>query len=309
MIPPSLRSLLEGIVDYAGLFPPARLPLNETIENFIAYRSEPFSWMVGQFVCPTMVLHETLPFDDALHATGRAVFATAIGRGGDDAREFVLHCEQDIAVIRDFNEKSSASRVVSYEVKLPKRFSHETGVAQSLQQIKRAADGLELFFEAPIAGEDEAAVRRTIGQISDSEAGSLKLRLGGAEKEAFPPAKPLANAIHLAASLKLRVKFTAGLHHPLPRLDHDLGAPMHGFINVFCASILARTQSISNVKIEEVLAQDDPRLFTFFDDSIDACGMSMSVQEIEMGRCFALSFGSCSVMEPVEDLRDMGFSF
>ena len=31
----SLRAFMEGLIDYAGLFPPAELPLNEAINEYI----------------------------------------------------------------------------------------------------------------------------------------------------------------------------------------------------------------------------------------------------------------------------------
>lgn len=55
---PSLRELLSGIIDYAGLFPPANLPLDEAIRNYARYRTEPESWMLARFVCPAKRLAE-----------------------------------------------------------------------------------------------------------------------------------------------------------------------------------------------------------------------------------------------------------
>src|SRR5438067_7404264 len=49
---PSLRALLTGIIDYAGLFPPANLPLDQAIRHYARYRTEPESWMLARFVCP-----------------------------------------------------------------------------------------------------------------------------------------------------------------------------------------------------------------------------------------------------------------
>jgi len=40
LINPSLRALLHDIVDYAGLFPPADLPLDEAMHNYMQYRQE-----------------------------------------------------------------------------------------------------------------------------------------------------------------------------------------------------------------------------------------------------------------------------
>src|SRR6516165_211295 len=49
---PSVRALLSRIIDYAGMFPPAQLPLEQAIRNYARYRTEPESWMLGRFVCP-----------------------------------------------------------------------------------------------------------------------------------------------------------------------------------------------------------------------------------------------------------------
>ena len=35
MILPSVRAFLAGIIDYAGLFPPAKLPLEKAIRNSV----------------------------------------------------------------------------------------------------------------------------------------------------------------------------------------------------------------------------------------------------------------------------------
>ena len=55
----TLRVLLGSIVDYAGLFPPARLPLDQAVRNYLRYRSEPESWMLGRFVLPAARLDES----------------------------------------------------------------------------------------------------------------------------------------------------------------------------------------------------------------------------------------------------------
>ena len=47
----SLRVLLNGIWDYAGLFPPASLPWENAWPQFQQHREGPENWMVGRFVC------------------------------------------------------------------------------------------------------------------------------------------------------------------------------------------------------------------------------------------------------------------
>ena len=52
MIAKSLRALLEGLVDYAGLFPPAALSMQDAVRNYARYREGEYSWMLGKFVVP-----------------------------------------------------------------------------------------------------------------------------------------------------------------------------------------------------------------------------------------------------------------
>jgi hypothetical protein len=52
MLKRSLRVLLEGLIDYAGLFPPAALPMDRAIANYDAYRRGEYAWALGRFVVP-----------------------------------------------------------------------------------------------------------------------------------------------------------------------------------------------------------------------------------------------------------------
>lgn len=50
MIAGSLRTLLEGLVDYAGLFPPATLSMESAVRNYARYRESEHAWILGRFV-------------------------------------------------------------------------------------------------------------------------------------------------------------------------------------------------------------------------------------------------------------------
>ncbi|HEX6178895.1 MAG TPA: hypothetical protein VF057_11090 [Thermoanaerobaculia bacterium] len=54
----SLHILLDGLIDYAGLFPPASLSMEEAVEKYDAYRRGEHKWMLGRFVVPAERLHE-----------------------------------------------------------------------------------------------------------------------------------------------------------------------------------------------------------------------------------------------------------
>jgi len=48
----SLRALLEHLVDYAGLFPPAGLTMQNAVRNYARYREGESAWALGKFVVP-----------------------------------------------------------------------------------------------------------------------------------------------------------------------------------------------------------------------------------------------------------------
>lgn len=52
-IAPALRALLERLIDYAGIYPPAALPLETSVANYSSYQSGEFSWMLRWLVVGT----------------------------------------------------------------------------------------------------------------------------------------------------------------------------------------------------------------------------------------------------------------
>jgi hypothetical protein len=52
------RILLERLIDHAPMFPPARLPLPEALEDHRAARASDESWMLARFVCPASSLND-----------------------------------------------------------------------------------------------------------------------------------------------------------------------------------------------------------------------------------------------------------
>jgi len=58
MMAESLRALLANAVDYAGLYPPASLPLAEVVANYRRYLLAPEAWMLNRLVLPMEKLSE-----------------------------------------------------------------------------------------------------------------------------------------------------------------------------------------------------------------------------------------------------------
>jgi len=57
----ALDSLIDGLIDYAGMFPPAGLSLEDAARNYADYRRGPYARMLGKFVVPAERLGEVDP--------------------------------------------------------------------------------------------------------------------------------------------------------------------------------------------------------------------------------------------------------
>ena len=58
-IPGSVRALLTNLIDYAGLYPPAALPLTNVTGNYERYLHSLESWILNRLVLPAAKLAET----------------------------------------------------------------------------------------------------------------------------------------------------------------------------------------------------------------------------------------------------------
>jgi hypothetical protein len=106
-------------------------------------------------------------------------------------------------------------------------------------------------------------------------------------------------------------KATAGLHHPV-RSEHPLtyeaNSPcgvMHGFINVFLGAPLLEC-GISKDQLVAVLDETDARHFSFSGDFAHWGKLFVNQDDVAGTRQhFAMSFGSCSFEEPIQDLQKL----
>ncbi len=163
---------------------------------------------------------------------------------------------------------------------------------ESLGQLR-----VRCFWEAPV---EMAAT--TIEALAGRGAG-FKLRTGGVTADAFPGGGQIAHALVAAARHRVPIKFTAGLHHPVRLFHSSVGTKMHGFLNVLGTGVLAAEHGWSEAEAEELLAEEDPRAFTFTDDEFCWRNWKIPTARIVEQRHLIRSLGSCSFDEPREDLR------
>jgi hypothetical protein len=297
----SLRALLTGLIDYAGLFPPAKLPLGEAVVNHLTYRRGEDAWMLGRFILPAARLTELASTE---------ITVSALGRGGN-AREFVEGLHADLAMIEEARLGSEGRLVVDVlETKLPAEFVFSPEAVRPFltpvcEMYERA--GVKLFLELP-ASEADPVHEALAGIGSGPDTPGVKLRTGGLEPAAFPTSEQVAATLWSCSAEGLEFKATAGLHHPLPRYDAGVKARMHGFVNVFLAGVFIAAGVITPRETVELLEEMSPENFEIHDEAIAWRGRSVSVTQIRQARrSFVRSFGSCSFEEPRDDLRALGW--
>jgi hypothetical protein len=67
-IAPALKALVENLIDYAGIYPPAALPLDTALDNYNKYRNSDYSWMLRSLVIGSSELEQIPPSFDGLLA-------------------------------------------------------------------------------------------------------------------------------------------------------------------------------------------------------------------------------------------------
>lgn len=317
----SLRALLTGIIDYAGLFPPAQLPLEQVFSNYLEYRSGPDSWMLASLVIPVGRLQEVVPLANGLSPR---LGVSVLGRGGKDTETFAQGVEDDIGDISTFNQTLRGSALtVGYEVRLPPGFLRTASAAEA-KQIGPLEDVGEVHNLTPyceITPEINwrGSISSTTASLSRGTprgscglpvvvAAGFKLRCGGLEAAAFPTPELVAFAIAACRDAKIPMKFTAGLHHPIRHYNDSVQTKMHGFINVFVAGVMAHARGLSAVELQPLLEEENPAEFVFIDDGVHWRDCFATTGEIVAARQhFVTSFGSCSFDEPRDDLRALGW--
>ncbi|MCI0380098.1 MAG: hypothetical protein L0215_21145, partial [Gemmataceae bacterium] len=246
----TLRAFLANIVDYAGIFPPAKLPLDEAWRNYLQYRTLPHAWLLGRFICPAARLTEldSVASSRPLAAAGpEPVTLSILGRSGENAQEYFANVKTDLADLARLREMHGDRMTANtYEVRLPAKSFTPAKANQIASLIATTIFLLESsgqpplvpFFEAP--HNDRATLLALIQALHDHRHTSpqppragFKLRAGGVEAGAFPPTELVALALAACQAVQVPLKATAGLHHPFPHRDASLGVKMHGFVNLF----------------------------------------------------------------------------
>lgn len=293
-----LHALLEGSIDYAGLFPPAGLDMPSAVANYADYRRGPDRWALGRFVVPAARLQEleTAAADLAPSAPSADAWPLAVLLADAGPEE--------LRALGEFNCRHAAqgAPALSGDVVEVK--------ADSVAAVERIGAAvpryLRAYVEVPLRP-DPAPLLAAIGRIG----ARAKVRTGGVTADAFPAAADLARFLAACAAAGVAFKATAGLHHPLRaeyrltyRPDSATGT-MYGFLNVFLAAAFLR-EGMAEADAVRLLEERDPGAIRFSAGGVEWRGRRLEAEEIARAReAGIVGFGSCSFTEPLGDLRTL----
>jgi hypothetical protein len=288
-------AVLAGLIDDAGLFPPTELAMPEAVLAHRRHRAGGHAALVGRFLCAASRIGGL-----------RAALDAEPGRGGRFGPSGPVRSEQPadpgplrIGVIGDAEldtlpralaDVAADPRLVleAVEIPLPAGVAGRNDLAEATRRAVAALPtGLLGYVEVPRAEGWEAALD-TLSAVGRG----AKLRTGGSVPAAFPSVAELAAFLSACAARLLPLKLTAGLHHAVRRQDPQTGADQHGFLNVLVAAGAA------------VVGADPVGPLSERDGAVLA-GQALALDP-GPARGLLTSIGSCSVAEPVADLRALG---
>ena len=295
--PSAVRTLLDDAIDYAGLFPPAGLGMDEAVGRYAAGRRGPEGWMLARFAVPARRLPELERSAAGLSdpAGPRPWRLSAIG--GDDPGG-------DLEAITAFNGRRPEAFVVdTFET----RVTAPSAVRSLMKSIPAA---LNIYVELPFDADPPA----WIAALAPAGA-RAKLRAGGVTADRFPSSRAVAGFLSACVGAGVPFKTTAGLHHALRSvqpLTYEPGsatALMHGLLNMLLAAALAsRTPGAAGrAPVEDLLEERSPAAFRFEPDAVAWREHRIARADLqETRRARLVAVGSCSFDEPVAELKRMG---
>jgi len=286
--PRAIDELLAGLIDYAGLFPPAALSMRDAVQAYARYRAGAEAWALGRFVVPVGRLAEF-----------RAEAASCI-TSGEPWRLSVLAGAPDATAIDAFDREQHGLAIID-TVEAKAATVDEVAALTRLTGPDRL-----VYVEIPLDDSCDALV-----DAIAAHGLRAKVRTGGVTAAAFPPAAAVAHFLSSCRRAGIPCKATAGLHHPLRgeyRLTYDAHAEsgtMFGFLNVIGASMLV-ARGLSTHELVDLLEERAPSAFQLDDAGFRWRDWFVPAEEIRRARADAAnSFGSCSFEEPLHDLKQL----
>lgn len=287
----AIYEFMYGIIDYAGLFPPAELSLNEALISYDKYLHSSDSWMLSKFIIPARLINSVPPElnEKILNVNG-------------SYSVIISDTEADFENIIRFKNSGNKICITALEVKPEVNLN---SLFDKIQFIKNEINKeIEIFIESN--SNPDNSLTEEIQRLRNKKINAgYKLRTGGVTPDSFPTPEIAASVIKSCAENKIPFKATAGLHNPFTHFNSTVNTKMYGFINIFAAGMFAVKYSLNENELVNIITDENPENF-FFGDKLTRADNELSSEEIHnFRRDYFISFGSCSFDEPREDLRKL----
>lgn len=277
-------ALLAGILDDAATFPPGNARMVDAVEARAMYEDSWFAPLLGAVVLRSDRTQELL---DVLAGCGTEprqaagpLPVTVTVPGGPRALP--------AAVAAVDHEALSA---VAFEVPLGPVVP-DRALLRGLRAIVPAAADLHVELSSTV---DLAAAMPVLAAAGVR----AKVRTGGTSAAAFPDAASVARFVHAAVRAGVPFKATAGLHNALRHRDEDTAFEHHGFVNLLAAVAAALHGGADEDRARVLIATTEPEPLLEVLTGLDH-------DQAKAVRAAFVSFGTCSTVEPVEDLAGLG---
>lgn len=288
---PAVHAALTGLIDYAGLFPPAQLDMAGAVAEYEAARNGRHAWMLGRFIVPLSQLSELRESSPKGAAAFRCsgIFPKADDNKGPDGGWFTP------------DDGCGSARIETFE-----SLNEPEKIARIAERYREAHLGhYPRYIEWPRNEQWLSTLDATVALLREKDLGA-KIRCGGLEASAFPSPSDVAAFLTSAARHGVAYKATAGLHHPFRHTDSKSGFVMHGFLNLLFAAVFAQ-HGASEEEVTQCLRSEDPAEFAFDQDGLRWKDRRATTAQVRQTRSQGfIAYGSCSFDEPVEDLRGLG---
>jgi len=310
-------ALLSGAIDFAGMFPPASLDLNATLQKAASFRATAkHPWLLNRLVLSLAEVKKLEPrflYDCGGNGAPWNISVLGTPCVSSSEKDFIKGFDWDFREIRRIQERyyhsSARLDLLAYEIKLPdtitapgQAITSGEFIFPALEQVETIWPGeMDVYFEVSLEGaweETLEGVTRILSEWLSENTESpvlpaLKIRTGG---KYVPRPEQVARAIDECAANGVKIKVTQGMHHPITHSGE------FGFVNFFTAvnfAFASGSQEFTLKDIENCLRSENPKDFIFSESALSWCGRELSNEKIESARkVHAAVLGSCSLDEP-----------
>ncbi|HUN81147.1 MAG TPA: hypothetical protein VMV81_06500, partial [Phycisphaerae bacterium] len=133
-----VHRLLKGLIDYAGLFPPAGLSMTSAVNNYASYRNAADSWALARFIITASRLGE---FENEMREILPELTEEKPWRMSALCGPVL---DEDLADVEAFNSRHKTIHIDAVEIKV----TTSDDIAAFAASVPK---GLRLYFEFPLS--------------------------------------------------------------------------------------------------------------------------------------------------------------